>query len=349
MNDSTAADPGAFTIEQRESGVAVVTIDTPGEGVNTLTPAFIPEFTQVLERLERADGLRAVVIRSGKSDSFVAGADSELAGLFAEKEIPLVGPFTLHPRESVPLNRYVFYLLPGVETQAQALARFVRTAGAPRPAIVVPNDKTLDEAVKALRKVATAEKWPEPLLVRSGRSGFTPNDVANLARQKADPVFFLGTGADARAFLQAADRLNWRPRVLVTAPAADASLFDVPAAFNGRVFAALPTAPSPTGKAAAAYRELDAAAKLPGEHLSAQLSALASADILIEALRRAGRDISRDKLITQLESLRKLDTGFAPPITYGPNRRLGARGAYIVKLDLQKKTFEPVGGWVEVE
>lgn len=295
-----------------------------------------------------ADFLTREQIFAGAA-SFVAGADSELAGLFAQKEIPLVGPFTLHPRESAPLNRYVFYLLPGVETQAQALARFVRTAGAPRPAIVVPNDKTLDEAVKALRKVATAEKWPEPLLVRSGRSGFTPDDVANLARQKADPVFFLGAGADARAFLQAADRLNWRPRVLVTAPAADASLFDVPAAFNGRVFAALPTAPSPTGKAAAAYRELDAAAKLPGEHLSAQLSALASADILIEALRRAGRDISRDKLVTQLESLRKLDTGFAPPVTYGPNRRLGARGAYIVKLDLQKKTFEPVGGWVEVE
>ena len=236
-----------------------------------------------------------------------------------------MGPFTLHPRESVPVNRYVFYLLPGVEIQAQALAHFVRQSpgGAPRPAIVVPNDKALDEAVKALRKVAAAQKWPEPLLARSGRPGFTPDDVANLARQKADPVFFLGSGPDARAFLQAADRLNWRPRVLVTAPAADASLFGIPAAFAGRVFAALPTAPSPTGKAAAAYRELDAAAKLPDEHLSAQLSALASADILIEALRRAGRDVSRDKLITQLESLRKLDTGFAPPVTYGPNRRLG--------------------------
>jgi ABC-type branched-subunit amino acid transport system substrate-binding protein len=283
--------------------------------------------------------------------SFLAGADSELANLFAQKEVPLVGPFTLHPRESVPLNRYVFYLLPGVEIQAQALAHFVRQSpgGAPRPAIVVPNDKALDEAVKALRKIAAAEKWPEPLLVRSGRPGFTPTDVANLARQKADPVFFLGSGPDARTFLQAADRLNWHPRVLATAPAADASLFDIPAAFAGRVFAALPTAPSPTGKAAAAYRELDAAAKLPEEHLSAQLSALASADILIEALRRAGRDVSRDQLVIQLETLRKLDTGFAPPVTYGPNRRMGARGAYIVKLDLQKKTFEPVGGWVEVE
>lgn len=284
--------------------------------------------------------------------SFLAGADSELAGLFAEKEIPLVGPFTLHPRESVPFNRYVFYLLPGVEAQAQALARFVEKspgAGPPRPAIVVPQDAALDEAVKALRKVAAAAKWPEPLLARSGRAGFTPDDVARLAREKADPVFFLGSGVDARVFLQAADRLGWRPRVLVTATAADAPLFEAPAAFDGRVFAALPTAPSPSAKGAAAYRELDTAAQLPDAHLSAQLSALASADILIEALRRAGRDVSRDKLITQLEALRQLDTGFAPPVTYGPSRRLGARGAYVVKLDLAKKSFEPAGGWVAVE
>ncbi|HSF44204.1 MAG TPA: ABC transporter substrate-binding protein [Thermoanaerobaculia bacterium] len=317
-----------------------------------LTPRFFEASGPPEQRRSwTADFLTREQIFAGAA-SFVAGADSELAGLFAEKEIPLVGPFTLHPRESVPLNRYVFYLLPGVEIQAQALARFVKKspgAGAPRPAIVVPNDKALDEAVKALRKIAAAEKWPEPLLARSGRPGFTPDDVARLAGEKADPVFFLGSGPDARVFLQAADRLGWRPRVLVTAPAADASLFDVPAGFDGRVFAAMPTAPSLSAQGTAAYRELDAAAKLPGEHLSAQLSALASADILIEGLRRAGRDISRDKLITQLEALRKLDTGFAPPVTYGPNRRLGARGAYVVKLDLQKKRFEPVGGWVEVE
>ncbi|HKV10040.1 MAG TPA: cytochrome C, partial [Thermoanaerobaculia bacterium] len=59
--------------------------------------------------------------------------------------------------------------------------------------------------------------------------------------------------------------------------------------------------------------------------------------------------VSRDRLITQLEALRQWDTGFAPPVTYGPNRRLGARGAYVVKLDLAKKTFEPAGGWVAVE
>ncbi len=82
---------------------------------------------------------------------------------------------------------------------------------------------------------------------------------------------------------------------------------------------------------------------------AAGTTALAAADTLIEALRRAGRDVSREKLVDQLETLRNLDTGFVPPLTYGPARRLGARGAFVMKVDLQGKRLVPEGGWVEVE
>ena len=41
-------------------------------------------------------------------------------------------------------------------------------------------------------------------------------------------------------------------------------------------------------------------------------------------------------------------TGFTPPLTYGPNRRIGARGAHVVAVDLMKKVYEPVGGWHEL-
>ena len=44
-------------------------------------------------------------------------------------------------------------------------------------------------------------------------------------------------------------------------------------------------------------------------------------------MRRAGRDLSREKLVDQLETLRGFATGYAPPVTYASGRRLGARGA----------------------
>jgi hypothetical protein len=59
--------------------------------------------------------------------------------------------------------------------------------------------------------------------------------------------------------------------------------------------------------------------------------------------------VSREKIVDQLESLRAFQTGFVPPLTYGPARRLGARGAYVMRLDLKDKRLVPEGGWVEVE
>ncbi len=167
---------------------------------------------------------------------------------------------------------------------------------------------------------------------------------------KADPVLFLGSGAEAAASLRAFDRLGWHPRFLATAAAADDSLFGAPQTFDGSLFLALPAPPGGLDpEAAASYSALAAAAKLPAENLSAQLSALAAAEVLIEALKRAGRDVSRERLVDELQGLRSFRSGYAPPVTYGPNRRLGARGAYVVRLDLKEKRFVPGGGWVEVE
>lgn len=282
---------------------------------------------------------------------FLAGADAELAGLFEEKRIPLIGPFTLHPREAFPLNRYVFYLLPGVEAQAQALVQLIRGRGdgKPQAAVVAPAGEELDGAVAAVRNAVASAGWPEPLVLRLA-PGSGGQDLERLAARKADPVFFLGSGPEGRTLLQTADRLGWHPRFLATAAAADGSLFGAPAAFSGKIFLALPTAPGGPGpEAASAYQALASAARLPAEHLSAQLSALAAAEVLVEALERAGRDVSREKLVDQLEALRAFATGYVPPVTYGPNRRLGARGAYVVRVDLQGKRLAQEGEWIEAQ
>ncbi|HEV7507582.1 MAG TPA: ABC transporter substrate-binding protein [Thermoanaerobaculia bacterium] len=247
---------------------------------------------------------------------FFSGAETEMALLFQEKQVPVVGPFTLHPSEAFPLNRYVFYLLPGIEAQEKALTVFAQSAG-----------------------------WPPPRTLAAGP--VTPVEVSRLAAEKADTLIFPGSGAEAVALLQTADRLGWHPRLLVTGAAADNALFGAPAAFDGRIFVALPSPPGgPGGETATAYRSLG---PLPADNLSAQWAALGAAEVLIEGMKRAGRDLSREKLVDQLESLRGFATGYSPPVTYGPARRLGARGAYVMKLDLRAKSFIPQGGWVEAE
>ena len=57
--------------------VLVVTIDRPGEAVNTLGPELIGEFETVFHRVTDDSLIKGVVLRSGKPDGFIAGADIE--------------------------------------------------------------------------------------------------------------------------------------------------------------------------------------------------------------------------------------------------------------------------------
>jgi enoyl-CoA hydratase/carnithine racemase len=60
------------------SGVATLLLDEPGERVNTVNPEAMLEFVRLLERLERDEAVRAIVLASGKPDVFVAGAKIEM-------------------------------------------------------------------------------------------------------------------------------------------------------------------------------------------------------------------------------------------------------------------------------
>src|SRR5574338_246786 len=70
-----------------------------------------------------------------------AGAEDGVAALTAEKEIPFIGPSTLLPQRSLPVNRYIFYLLPGLKEQARALATFAsnKSDGKVHAGIVSPD------------------------------------------------------------------------------------------------------------------------------------------------------------------------------------------------------------------
>jgi 3-hydroxyacyl-CoA dehydrogenase/enoyl-CoA hydratase/3-hydroxybutyryl-CoA epimerase len=64
----------AFTTTT-DNGIATVTLDLPGEPVNKLNAGLIAEWEELLERLRGDEAVRAVVLISGKPDTFIAGAD----------------------------------------------------------------------------------------------------------------------------------------------------------------------------------------------------------------------------------------------------------------------------------
>ncbi|HMZ86582.1 MAG TPA: 3-hydroxyacyl-CoA dehydrogenase NAD-binding domain-containing protein [Giesbergeria sp.] len=62
------------TFDVDASGIGLVTFDQPGRAMNVLTPELLGRFATLLDRLEQEEGLKGLVLTSGKS-SFIAGAD----------------------------------------------------------------------------------------------------------------------------------------------------------------------------------------------------------------------------------------------------------------------------------
>ncbi len=284
------------------------------------------------------------------------GSDQALAELLEEREVPAVGAISLSPPTSADQDRQTFYLLSSPADQARALVETLGKEAIRPPFALVASDApeitSLADAV-----VAEAERRGyAPALIRRYPADGGVNDLAvdasarEIAAGRIEAVIHLGPARDASALLVALDRLGSRPRLLALGAFADPSLLDLPTALAEGVRLAFPLRPlDPTSPGAAEWRTLAAAHHLTSGDLGTQATALAAIKLLVAALEKAGRNLTRDRLIATLETFERYDTGVFPPIRFRPGKRLGTRGAFLVKLDVVGKGFVPVGDWIDLD
>ena len=70
----------AFTLNVRLDNVAVISVDVPGEKMNTLKAEFASQVRIILKQIRENKAIRGVVIISAKADNFIAGADINMIG-----------------------------------------------------------------------------------------------------------------------------------------------------------------------------------------------------------------------------------------------------------------------------
>ena len=284
-----------------------------------------------------------------------AGAEAGVADLSRAREVPFIGPSTLLPERASPLNRYVFYLLPGLKEQARSLVNFAARRSDVKQtqvAIVSPETEFSRGIAASVAEQAQKVGWRPAVNVHYAPEKFNAAErVAEMKQKGVETVFLLDSSADAAAFFKEAEAANWAPDVYLLGTLVGRSAPElVTAKMKDRVFFAFPTIPADISAAGAAeYSGLLQRNKLVPTHAAAQASAIAAAKILVHALELCGKDLTRERLITTLEGLYEFDTGLMPKITYGPNRRIGVLGAYVVTIDPEKKLFPANAEWVSVE
>ncbi|HMB53987.1 MAG TPA: ABC transporter substrate-binding protein [Thermoanaerobaculia bacterium] len=272
---------------------------------------------------------------------FLAGADAELADLAEERGIPMLGPLTLQPDESFPLNRQLFYLDGGAAAQGAALVENARGqverpvpddgGSAPKAALLHPSEGSFAGLAADLAERLTAAGFTVDDRTMPA-DGFTATAEEMKAAGVGD-VFLIAPGNEEAAFLSAATGAGWSPRVHLLGSFAGPELLAGGDVLPGRLFVAftsLPTDRSPAGLQRY-HQKLGHAEDAPAPNAT-EIATYAALDLLAEGLRTIGRDVSREGLIEALEDVRDHPTGLLPPVSYGPNRRVGARGAWVLEV-----------------
>jgi hypothetical protein len=290
------------------------------------------------------------------------GQDGELDAFVEQAKLPTVGPFAAE--KALPgRSGLVFHVLPGLAEQAAVLAEFAAlhaargaarsSATAPLRIAIAASGAPADEqaAQAALRRCAA--RCGEVARIAWYAARF--DAAAAVKRFKAEgreQLFFFGPDEDFVRLLEDAGRArdgSWQPSVY--APGALArSAGAAHEHFGGEIFLAFSAAPAQrSGADAQAWDALRREFGLRPRHEAAQRSALAAAAVFTEGLRRAGRDLSREGFVRALESLSNYDPqGYGPAVSFGPDRRVGALGGYVVALE-PGRGVTPASGWIALD
>jgi hypothetical protein len=70
--------------------------------------------------------------------------------------------------------------------------------------------------------------------------------------------------------------------------------------------------------------------QLPADGAAAQLTALCEARLLVEGLKRAGRDLTRERLVESMESIYDFPAGYRQLVSFGRNRHIGISEVHIL-------------------
>lgn len=280
-----------------------------------------------------------------------AGADKDVLAMFEADEMPVVGPISLLPDDSPAVKRHVFYLFSPLPDQVRTLFTYGMQSlkGLFTRIAVVSPDTPLTAQLPAVVEAQCKKLGLKLVAKRLYREDqFDAAQIADQLRAaEPDCVFSFGSSKQQVELTDQLDKLHWTPNLMLLGSLAGKEMFDFAPAFNHKVFAAYPTLPSDrSAEGLNKFLALARKYKFAAGHLAVQLSAYCAAEVLVQGLKLAGRDLTRDGLINGLETLYDFNTGLIPRLTYGQNRHIGALGAYIVTVDSEKKQLIPVSGWL---
>ncbi len=274
-----------------------------------------------------------------------------IRSLLAENKIPLIAPATQSGTMSDmsrPAAKYIFHSELGYNRQTEILVDYAleqnpnATIG-----IIYQDDDYGENAVKG----AEASEKKHGISIQKeafqrGTTDFT-GQVRNVMKGGCDVVLLAAIVKEPIIILKTAAAMGYKPQFMGLGPTMDHRVpLAAGAAGEGFISANLAHMWNSDDPSAVQYRKLCEANNVPEKMRGMyHFYGVNLGQILIEGLKRAGKNPTRRSLIRGMESIKNWDGAASPPLTWGPNDRAGAESAMLVQIINGVQT--PITGWLE--
>ena len=235
--------------------------------------------------------------------------------------IPLVTAIATSEPYVTPVIPTFFTFFPQEQDEADVATQYViNTMGKQKIAIIYPNTAPGDNALTATKRTVAASN--AQLVASVTYDQATPTDfvaqVATLKASNADALFLAANTIPntAKIITQAAAQ-GWHPQFYTDHTGADATTLQLAgAAANGIVGISFLKLTDSSDPAVVTYRQALAAT---GEGVAPNIwseDAYASAALLVDAIKRAGQNPTRDSLIQALNQTKNFASGVTGPVSF---------------------------------
>lgn len=249
--------------------------------------------------------------------------------VFGPAKVPLVGTISgaatlREPISTNPNSRYMFNVRASYADETETIVNQLVSLGLKSIAVFYQNDgfgkSGLEGITTALKKHNLA---PSAVGTVERNSVDVSKALEPIAKANPQAVIMVTLYKPTAAFVKAMKKSGQNPMFMTLSPVGTEQLVQELGP-EARGIGISQVAPYPWNDAAPAVREYQKLVVKPGSYSYYGMEAYLMARTMVEGLKRAGKDLSRDKLVSALENMGGVDFG-GYRVNYSPASRTGSR------------------------
>jgi branched-chain amino acid transport system substrate-binding protein len=270
-----------------------------------------------------------------------------------QNNVPHVGPATGTSALAIPLKKNVYAVQLNYTTEATLLAQYAFDQGsAKKVAVFYQNDAFGKEGLDAINAELKRRGAPEATAVsyETADTNFSAQAL-KLQTSGADTVILYAVPKPGGSVIAEMTKIGYKPKILASAVLNDPSIFQLAGAgIEGTIIPAWLPAYDDLSNPKIVDWQGYMKKYAPNEQIGGfAVSGWVEAQVLAEALKRAGKNLTRESLLQALDGMKDYKDSLLPSISYSATDHAGTKTAYFQRANAKDAKFVTFTDWITLK